>query len=224
MAGRIRRLLRNRPIGRVRLAEIPTLAVADGVSAGASGLSPSAALARQLLAEELSGLAADACRVIGPGRLVNAETLPFACPIEPLPSAAAVLSATGALDGLVVGDALAAEDDPVSTLERIVTAPAAAAARRLLVVLPGTALLPDDAAPCPRRWLFSRVSGEAMAARVLGERTGRVAVRGNVLAAATDLLGLAADRLWPEELTADDPEYPMVVALSQPGRAAAPHA
>jgi len=217
MAGRIRRLLRNRPTGRVDLAAVPALAAAAGAPGGKAGLSPSAALARRLLAEQLAGLAAERCRVLGPGRLVTAETLPFVCRMEPLPADDATLADPAELDCLLVGDALAAADDPLSMLRRIVTAPLAGAARRLLVVLPGTALLPDDAAPCPRRWLFSGVSGAATASRVLGERAGSVMVLGNVLAAATDLLGLGADRLWPEELDADDPEYPMVVALTTQG-------
>jgi hypothetical protein len=89
----------------------------------------------------------------------------------------------------------------------------AGAGLRLVVVLPGTALLPDDDAPCPRRWLFSRASAEAMARQVLGEGPHEITTRGNVLAASTELLGLPADRLWPEELVANDPEYPMVIAI-----------
>jgi len=165
MAGRIRRLLRNRPTGRVDLAAVPALAAAAGAPGGKAGLSPSAALARRLLAEQLAGLAAERCRVLGPGRLVTAETLPFVCRMEPLPADDATLADPAELDCLLVGDALAA----------------------------------------------------AMASRVLGERAGPVMVLGNVLAAATDLLGLGADRLWPEELDAGDPEYPMVVALTTQG-------
>ena len=47
----------------------------------------------------------------------------------------------------------------------------------------------------------------------LDDRAISVMTFGNVLAASTELLGLPADRLWPEELVANDPEYPMVVAI-----------
>ena len=219
MAGRIRRLLRTLPVGGVDLGAMPALAAAE---AGANrsgdgvGLLPSAALAKGLLAERLRGVAPARCAVLGPGRLVSAATLPFACRLEPLPPSDAAVPALAGLDWLVVGDALAAEDDPPAVLRRLVAA-LDQSASRLLVVLPGTALLPDDEPPCPRRWLFSEVSGAALAREVLAERAGPVTVLGNVLAAASDLLGLAADRLWPDELTADDPEYPMVVALTTRG-------
>lgn len=214
MAGLIRRLLRNRPTGAVDLGEVGAIAAAAGSAPGDTGASPAAALARRWLAGELAGLAPARCRVLGPGRLVASDTLPFACRMEPLAAEEAVAAAAAELDCLVIGDALAATDDPLTMLRQVVNGPVAAAARRLLVVLPGTALLPDDAAPCPRRWLFSSVSGAAMASRVLGDRAGPVVVLGNVLAAASELLGVAADRLWPDELAADDPEYPMVVALT----------
>jgi hypothetical protein len=117
------------------------------------------------------------------------------------------------LDWLVVGDGLAAEDDPPALLARLATQLKARPGSRMLAVLPGTALLPDDDLPCPRRWLFSRASGEAIARAALDDRAISVMTFGNVLAASMDLLGFAADRLWPEELVANDPEYPMVVAI-----------
>ena len=220
MAGRIRRLLRTLPVGGVDLGAMPALAAAEaGASRSGAGVAllPSAALAQTLLAERLRGVAPARCAVLGPGRLVSAATLPFACRLEPLPPSDAAVPALAGLDWLVVGDALAAEDDPPAVLRRLLLATLGPSAPRLLVVLPGTALLPDDEPPCPRRWLFSEVSGAALAREVLAERAGPVTVLGNVLAAASDLLGLAADRLWPDELTADDPEYPMVVALTTRG-------
>jgi hypothetical protein len=90
-------------------------------------------------------------------------------------------------------------------------------APRLLVILPGIALLPDDESHCPRRWLFSPVSAEAMARQVLAGRSASVVSFGNVLAANMELLGFTADRLWPNELAADDAEYPMVVAIVSGG-------
>jgi hypothetical protein len=214
MPGRIRRLLRTLPIGRVDLGDVPTLAAAPIVAVGGEGLSPSAALARGLLAEQLAAVTPSRCCVLGPGRLVRTETLPFACRMVALTATDDVSLNPVELDCLVVGDALAALDDPPAVLRRVVAAAADRPGLRLLVVLPGTALLPDDEAPCPRRWLFSAVSGAAMAREVLGERAGSVIVRGNVIAASSDLLGIAADRLWPDELLADDPEYPLVVALT----------
>ena len=214
MPGRIRRLLRTLPIGRVDLGDVPTLAAAPIAALGDGGLAPSAALARGLLAEQLAAVAPARCCVLGPGRLVRADTLPFACRMEALPVTDEAPLNLAELDWLVVGDALAAEDDPPAVLRRVVAAAAGRPGLRLLVLLPGTALLPDDEAPCPRRWLFSAVSGAAMAREVLGERAGAVIVRGNVIAASSDLLGIGADRLWPDELLANDPEYPLVVALT----------
>ena len=228
MPGRIRRLLRTLPIGRVDLGDVPMLAAAAGAVGGGEGVSPAAALARGLLAEQLAGVAPARCRVLGPGRLVNADTLPFASgpfasgPFASGPFAsglAALPAINGApldlaeIDWLVIGDALAAADDPPAALRHVVAA-AGRSGPRLLVVLPGTALLPDDEAPCPRRWLFSAVSGEAMARAVFGERAAPVIVRGNVLAASSELLGIGAERLWPDELHACDLEYPLVVALT----------
>lgn len=214
MPGRIRRLLRTLPIGRVDLGDVPTLAASPIAAVVGEGLSPSAALARGLLATQLADVAPARCCVLGPGRLVRTETLPFACRMAALPITDEVPLTSAELDWLVVGDALAAEDDPQSVLRRVVAATAGRPGLRLLVVLPGTALLPDDEAPCPRRWLFSAVSGAAMAREVLGLRAGPVIVRGNVIAASSDLLGIGAERLWPDELLADDPEYPLVVALT----------
>ena len=219
MAGRIRRLLRTVPLGGVDLGEMPVLAAAARLSTvedtvGTAGLSPSAALAQALLAERLRGVDPARCAVLGPGRLVGPATVPFACRMEPLPAADTGSLRLGELDWLVVGDALAAHDAPRAALGRIVAAASAQAVRHLLVVLPGSALLPDDEPPCPRRWLFSDVSGAALAREFLADRAGPVTVLGNVLAASAELLGLGADRLWPDELAARDLEYPMVVALT----------
>lgn len=150
--------------------------------------------------------------MLGAGRLVDAASLPFACRTAPLPSADGRLD-LGDLECLIVGDALAGVDDPPRTLAALLKGLAPGTPTRLLVVLPGAALLPDDLADCPRRWLFSGASGESLAREVLAGREVTVATRGNVLAASTDLLGLGADQLWPEELAADDPQYPMVVML-----------
>lgn len=216
MSGRIRRLLRTVPKGRVDLGRVPELAkMAPGVPDAGTPLSPSGRLAQMLLAERLAGVTAERCLVLGPGRLVNAATLPFACRTSPLRD---VLRAETDkerfdVDCLVVGDALASEDDPPAVLAGLLAGLAPATALRLLVVLPGTALVPDDLADSPRRWLFSRASGEGLARQVLAGHGATVATRGNVLAASTDLLGLAADQLWPEELAAVDPQYPMVVML-----------
>jgi hypothetical protein len=181
----------------------------------ATPLSPSRRLAQLLLAERLAGAAAERCLVLGAGRLVNAASLPFACRTAPLPSADGNDERLdqGDLDCLIVGDALAAVDDPPRTLAALLKGLAPGTPTRLLVVLPGTALLPDDLADCPRRWLFSRASGESFAREVLEGSAATVATRGNVLAASSELLGLAADQLWPDELAADDPQYPMVVML-----------
>ena len=214
MAGRIRRLLRTLPIGGVDLGDVATLAAAPLAAVGGEGLSPSAALARELLAAQLADVPPARCCVLGPGRLVRTDTLPFACRVAALPVTDDVPLNLAELDWVVVGDALAAEDDPPAVLRRVVAAAAGRPGLRLLVVLPGTALLPDDEAPCPRRWLFSAASGAAMARDVLGGRAGPVIVRGNVIAASSDLLGIGAERLWPDELFADDPEYPLVVALT----------
>jgi hypothetical protein len=217
MAGRLRRLLETVPRGRVDLGEVAALA-ARPPGPSALTLTPSAALARELLATRLASTDPARCRVLGPGRLVSAATLPFACRMDALDADGVAASADAELDWLVVGDALAAEDDPPATLARVARRLPDPAAPRLLVVLPGTALLPDDAAACPRRWLFGRVSGERMAATALAGRTASVTSRGNVLAACMDVLGLPADRLWPKELAADDPEYPMVVVIATGAR------
>lgn len=216
MSGRIRRLLRTVPKGRVDLGRMPELAAkAPAATLGATPLAPSQRLAQLLLAERLAGVTAERCLVLGAGRLVNAASLPFACRTAPLPSADGDDERLdlGDLDCLIVGDALAGVDDPPRTLAALLAGLAPSSPTRLLVVLPGTALLPDDLADCPRRWLFSRASGEALADAVLDARAATVTTRGNALAASSELLGLAADQLWPEELASDDPQYPMVVML-----------
>jgi hypothetical protein len=211
MAGRLRRLLRTVPRGRVDLGQVATLA-AQARRPGAEMLTPSAALVRNLLAERLEVADPQRCCVVGPGRLVSRATLPFDCRMRALRD---IDHDAGAdLDWLVVGDALAAEDDPPASLSRLADHLKTWPQLRMLVVLPGTALLPDDEQPCPRRWLFSRVSGETMARTVLAGRALTVSTLGSVLAASADLLGFAADRLWPEELVANDPEYPMVVVIA----------
>jgi hypothetical protein len=212
MSGRIRRLLRTVPMGAVDLGQVPALAAA-GETPVVDGLSPARWLTQRLLAERLAGLPPERCRVVGPGRLVADDTLPFAVAQQPLPAGnGGAAEGFGDLDCLVVGDALAAEDDPPAWLGRLV-AGLGPGTQRLLVVLPGTALMPDDAASCPRRWLFSDASGVVMARQVFGERPATVRTFGNALAASSELLGLAADRLWPDELAADDPQYPLVVAI-----------
>ncbi len=219
MSGRIRRLLRTVPKGGVDLGRVPELATqALDATDDRAPLSPSGRQAQMLLAERLAGVAAERCLVLGPGRLVNAATLPFACRSRPLREALRAESDKGRhdlgdLDCLVVGDALASEDDPPATLAGLLAGLAPATAVRLIVVLPGTALLPDDLPDSPRRWLFSQASGESLARQALAGQAVTVTTRGNVLAASTDLLGLGADELWPEELAANDPQYPMVVML-----------
>lgn len=212
MSGRIRRLLRTVPRGGVALGDVAKLA-ATASPQGGGGLSPAQSLAGRLLAERLAGVAPDQCMVIGPGRLVAAATLPFACHMVPLAKGDGSPVDRDARHWLVVGDALAGLDDPPASLERLVQGLGPKSNLRLIVVLPGTALLPDDLEPCPRRWLFSRASATAMASQVLGASRTSVVTLGNVLAASSELLGLPADRLWPEEINADDPQYPMVVAI-----------
>jgi hypothetical protein len=216
MAGRLRRLLGTVPRGRVDLGQVPALA-ARGTANDARAAPPSAALARDLLAMHLGNADPARCRVLGPGRLVSAETLPFACRMDALDDPAAATIGEPGLDWLVVGDALAAEDDPPATLARVARNLPARSAPRLLVVLPGTALLPDDDAPCPRRWLFGGPAGAWLAVTSLGGRPAAVLTRGNVLCASMEVLCLPAERLWPNELAADDPEYPMVVAIVTDG-------
>lgn len=210
MAGRLRRLLRTVPRGSVDLGQLATLA-ARARRPGDEVLTPSAALARNLLAERLEGADPQRCCVVGPGRLVSEATLPFECRTTAL--ADVDREAGGDLDWLIVGDALAAEDDPPAFLARLANRFERSPELRMLAILPGTALLPDDDQPCPRRWLFSRVSGETMARTALEGRPLTVSTLGNVLAASADLLGFATDRLWSDELVANDPEYPMVVAI-----------
>lgn len=211
MAGRLKRLLRTLPRGGVDLGQVATLA-AQAHRPGAEVLTPSAALARNLLAERLEGADPRRCCVVGPGRLVSKATLPFDCRMAALTDLDREAGAD--LDWLVVGDALAAEDDPPAFLARLARHFGALPGLRMLAILPGTALLPDDDQPCPRRWLFSRVSGEAMARTALEGRGLTVSTVGNVLAASADLLGFATDRLWRDELVANDPEYPMIVAIA----------
>jgi hypothetical protein len=212
MPGRLRRLLQTVPRGAVDLGKVGELA-AQAPGSAADGMTPSTALARALLATQLVATDPSRCRVLGPGRLVSAETLPFACRIGALDDPAMATITEAVLDWLVVGDALAAEADPPGALARLASHLPARSAPRLLVVLPGTALLPDDEAPCPRRWLFGQPCGERMAEAALPGRAASVITRGNVLAASMEVLGLPADRLWPNELAAADPEYPMVVAI-----------
>lgn len=210
-------MLQTVPRGGVDLGTIADLA-ARAPAPDAATLTPSAAIARNLLATRLATADPSHCRVLGPGRLVSAETLPFACRMDALDGADVAAIAREGLDWLVVGDALAADDDPPAVLAEIARSLAQERAPRLLVVLPGIALLPDDGPQCPRRWLFSSVSGRAMARAALADRPASVITLGNVLAASMEVLGLPADRLWPQELAADDPEYPMVVAIAS-GRA-----
>ena len=212
MAGRLRRLLQTVPRGGIDLGKVAELA-ARAPGSASDGMTPSAALARALLATHLAAVDPLRCRVLGPGRLISAETLPFACRIDALDDPAMATITEAMLDWLVVGDALAAEADPPAALARLASHLPARSAPRLLIVLPGTALLPDDEAPCPRRWLFGQPSGERIAGAALPGRAASVITRGNVLAASMEVLGLPADRLWPKELAADDPEYPMVVAI-----------
>jgi hypothetical protein len=210
MSGRIRRLLRTVPTGRVDLGEVPRLAATPITS---PLLSPARHGARSLLAERLRGVDPKRCRVVGPGRLVDATTMPFACPTGPLAAAEGAIGATPP-SWLVVGDALAAEPDPTAALSRLAAFFTAVERPRFVVLLPGTALLPDDTPPCPRRWLFSRVSGERLAAAAFGNLPTDVATVGNVLIASSEVLGLAARDLWADELDFVDPQYPVIVALT----------
>lgn len=218
MSGRIRRLLRTVPKGAVDLGVVPALAAAPIAAASDMAphrhVSPARWLARRLLADRLAGVPPQHCRVLGAGRLVDADTLPFDVRIEALPAGENQALQTAGLHVLMIGDALAALDHPTVVLGRLLAGITVGPnGLRVLIVLPGTALLPDDDLPCPRRWLFSEASGMAMAVQLPDVSSVTVATSGNVLAASAELLGLAAGQLWPDELAADDPQYPMIVAV-----------
>ena len=210
VSGRIRRLLRTVPKGRVDLGEVPQLVAS---ATPCSTLSPVRWVARGLLAERLRRVDPTRCRVLGPGRLVDAATMPFHCPMAPLGAADGVASAVG-LSWLVIGDALAAESDPPGVLSRLTACFAETGLPAILVLLPGTALLPDDRPSCPRRWLFSRASAARMAMEAFGGIAADVTTAGNALVASSEVLGLAAQDLWEDELAFVDPQYPVVVALT----------
>jgi len=214
MPGRLRRLLATAPFGRVQLGQLPELAIRPGSAIDGHSLSPAAAMTRQLLASCLNTGEAGICHVLGPGRLVGEDSLPFPCRMDPLPGATDWPGPEPDCQWLVIGDGLASLDDPQAALARIAQTIASLPTTRVLMVLPGTAMLPDDEPPCPRRWLFSAVSGNAMARAAFGDRIRLLASLGNALTASAELLGLAADRLWPDELEKNDPEYPMVVAFA----------
>ncbi|MEZ5864924.1 MAG: hypothetical protein R3D25_13005 [Geminicoccaceae bacterium] len=171
-------------------------------------------MTRRLLARCLGSGEGGTCHVLGPGRLVCEGSLPFPCRMDPLPGATDWRGLEPGCRWLVIGDGLASLDDPQAALARIARGLASLPATRILMVLPGTAMLPDDEPPFPRRWLFSAVSGKAMAGAAFGDRIRLLASLGNALTASAELLGLAADRLWPDELERNDPEYPMVVAFA----------
>jgi len=218
MSGRIRRLLRTVPKGAVDVGIVPALAAAPIAAASDMAprrrLSPARWLARRLLADRLAGVPPQHCRVLGTGRLVDVDTLPFDVRTEALPAADNHALETAGLHILVIGDALGALDHPPAALRRLLAGITVGQnGLRVLIVLPGTALLPDDDIPCPRRWLFSEASGRAMAGQLPDVSSVTVTTSGNVLAASAELLDLAADHLWPDELAADDPQYPMIVAV-----------
>lgn len=210
MSGRIRRLLRTVPKGCADLGELPGLAA---LQRPGPTLSPARWVARRLLAERLRAVDPRRCRVLGPGRLVDATTMPFACPMAPL-DAAEEMATVADMRWLVIGDALAAESDPPGVLSRLAGCFAGTGPPDILVLLPGTALLPDDSTSCPRRWLFSRASAAGMAAEAFGDVAADVTTAGNALVASGEVLGLAAENLWADELEFVDPQYPVVVALT----------
>lgn len=214
MPGRLRRLLATIPFGRVQLGQLPDLAMRPASPIDGHPLSPAAAMTRRLLASCLHSCEAGTCHVLWPGRLVSEESLPFPCRMEPLPESTDWRGPKPDCKWLVIGDGLASLNDPQAALVRIAQAFASLPTTRILMVLPGTAMLPDDEAPFPRRWLFSAVSGNAMARAAFGDKVHPLASLGNALTASAELLGIAADRLWPDELEKNDPEYPMVVAFA----------
>ena len=184
MAGRLRRLLATVPFGRVELGQLPELAMRPSDPTDGRSLSPAAAMTRRLLASCLATGEAGPCHVLGPGRLVCDGTLPFPCRMDPLPEAADWRGLEPDCDWLVIGDGLAALDDPQAALARIAQALASLPTTRILMVLPGTAMLPDDEPPFPRRWLFSAVSGKAMAEAAFGDRVRMLVSLGNALTAS----------------------------------------
>lgn len=62
-------------------------------------------------------------------------------------------------------------------------------------------------------WRFTCSSVQRLFADVFGEESVRVETFGNVLAATAFLHGLVAAELTPEELSFNDPDYPVVVTL-----------
>lgn len=214
MAGRLRRLLWTVRRGRADLGDLPDLAARPVQPLGEATLSPAQAMARSLLTRCLAGSQPERCRVLGPGRLVAEATLPLACRVDPLPNDEASADRDRKLDWVVIGDGLASLADPAAALARAARWLQYHPTQKVLLVLPGTALLPDDLPPHPRRWLFGPVGGKALAETAFGNHLEPLACLGNVLAASAELLGLGSDRLWPDEIEAQDPEYPMVVALA----------
>ena len=208
MSGRIRRLLRTVPKGRIDLGELPGPAAAS-----CSALSPARWLAKRMLAERLRGVDPAHCWVLGPGRLVDATTMPLDCATYPLSEADGLIG-SAALSWIVVGDALAAQSDPPAVLGRLAELYAGGKPLRFLGLLPGTATLPDNVPPSPRRWLFSRASAARMAAEAFGGIAADVHTAGNALVASSEGLGLAAQDLWTDELEFVDPQYPVVVTLT----------
>jgi hypothetical protein len=62
-------------------------------------------------------------------------------------------------------------------------------------------------------WRFTRSSAQRLFADVFGEQNVRVDSFGNVLAATAFLHGLVSAELTVEELSFNDPDYPITIAV-----------
>jgi SAM-dependent methyltransferase len=83
----------------------------------------------------------------------------------------------------------------------------------LLATFPGISQRSDDEWAAYWCWSFTPLSAGKLFAEVFEPGAVTVESHGNVLAAVSFLEGLAAAELSPEELKANDPAYPLVVAV-----------
>jgi SAM-dependent methyltransferase len=83
----------------------------------------------------------------------------------------------------------------------------------LLATVPGVTRTSESEYPSSWFWSFTRTSTARMFGEVFGHAAVGVRTYGNVLAAACFLYGLAAEELSLEQLGADDPDFPVVVAV-----------
>jgi glycosyltransferase involved in cell wall biosynthesis len=83
----------------------------------------------------------------------------------------------------------------------------------LLATVPGISHLSFDEWGDRWFWSFTPISARRLFGDVFGAGNAAVESHGNVLTAISHLHGIAAEELRPEELSSDDPHYPVIIAI-----------